>query len=483
MEKDIDTLTRYGTAFQTKTLTCLITDKTFLDQIIDVLSEDFYDTEAKRWLIERTKKYYDKYKKPPTPDFFKTETMKVESDTLKVSIVEELRKAWNHRGATDLDYVKDEFLEFAKNQKVKLAILDSVDLLQNGNYGKIKYLLDEALNAGLSKDIGHIYKDEIETRLSESARDTVKTGWNVVDGLMDGGLAPGELGVCIGSSGAGKSWLLAKLGAEAMKQGLNVVHYTLELDENQTGLRYDSVLSGHSPTEVREHKDEIYEILEELPGNLSIKYFPTKSASVHTLNAHFERQQMLHGRPDIILLDYADLLTAAGKDDYGDNSYLQMGNIYTQIRKLAGELMVPIWTVSQATRGAIKEDVIQADMVADSYKKIMIADFVLSLSRKKSDKMGNTGRFHVIKNRFGPDGFTFPAIMDTEHGRIDLYDPDSPRGEKLSMKMNESEDDAIRRQLTEKYSSFKSKKKKGNASGSLLGSNKDDESSSLKINI
>lgn len=468
MEKSIDTLSRYGSTFQTKTISCLISDKTFLDQIIDVLSVDFYDSEAKRWLVEKTIKYYEKYKKPPTPDFFKTELMKIDSDTLKVSIVDEVRKAWNNKEASDLQYVKDEFLEFAKNQKVKLAILNSVDLLNDGNYGKIKVMLDEALNAGLSKDIGHIYKEEVETRLAASARPTVKTGWDVIDNLMDGGLGAGELGVCVGASGAGKSWLLAKLGVEAARDGLNVVHYTLELDENQTGLRYDSILTGYSPTEVREHKDEVREEVKALEGNISIKNFPTKSASVQTLNAHFDRQQILHGRPDVILIDYADLLSSTSGNDFGDNSYLQMGNIYTQIRKLAGDLQVPVWTVSQATRSAIKEDVIEANLIADSYKKIMIADFVMSLSRKKSDKLSNTGRFHVIKNRFGQDGITFPAIMDTEHGRIVLYDSDSPKGGELMMKMNESEGEAARRRLSQEYSSYKNKSDSSSKNGSSV---------------
>ena len=73
----------------------------------------------------------------------------------------------------------------------------------------------------------------------------------------------------------------------------------------------------------------------------------------------------------------------------------------------------PNWTASQANRSALDEDVIEATKVSESYQKIMTADFVMSLSRKVEDKIGNTGRFHVIKNRFGPDGLTFPAKVNT----------------------------------------------------------------------
>ena len=69
--------------------------------------------------------------------------------------------------------------------------------------------------------------------------------------------------------------------------------------------------------------------------------------------------------------------------------------------------------ISQANRSALDEDVIEETKVSESYQKIMTADFVMSLSRKVEDKIGNTGRFHVIKNRFGPDGMTFPSKINT----------------------------------------------------------------------
>lgn len=479
--KNIDTLSRYGHGFQTKTIACLLTDKAFLDQIMDILTEDFYDSEANKWLVEKTKEYYFKYKQEPTLDFFKAELTKDEHETLKVSVVEQLKKVWHSRSDKDLDYVKDEFLEFAKNQKVKSAILNSVNLLNDGNYDRIKLLLDDALNAGLSKDLGHDYIEDYEQRLTESARFTVKTGWPIIDALLDGGLGPGELGVCVASSGAGKSWLLSALGVAAMRNGLTVAHYTLELNETQTGLRYDSILSGHAPNEVRHFKDQVKEKLDELPGSLYIKYWPTKCASTQSIAAHFDRQTTLKGRPDLVLVDYADLLSSL-TGTASDNTYLNMGNIYTQLRKLAGELDVPVWTVSQAVRSSIKEDVIEADMIADSYKKIMISDFVMSLSRKKTDKLNNTGRFHVIKNRFGDDGMTFPAFMDTSKGMIEILDPDSDRAHQARMLMNEDEEEAFRNKLTKQYQQMKNKEKSvpSESTSSFLGSKK---SKGSKINL
>ena len=90
-----------------------------------------------------------------------------------------------------------------------------------------------------------------------------------------------------------------------------------------------------------------------------------------------------------------------------------IGLIYEELRGVAGEFDIPVWTASQANRSSLEEDVIGADKVSEDYSKVMTADFVMSMSRKVEDKIANTGRFHVIKNRFGPDGLTFPATINT----------------------------------------------------------------------
>ena len=97
----------------------------------------------------------------------------------------------------DTEFVKNEFLDFCKNQKLKNAIMQSVDFLKGGQYDSIKRIVDDALKAGTARDMGHDYARDIELRMSETARDTVGTGWEVIDDLTNGGLGPGELGVII----------------------------------------------------------------------------------------------------------------------------------------------------------------------------------------------------------------------------------------------------------------------------------------------
>ena len=88
---------------------------------------------------------------------------------------------------------------------------------------------------------------------------------------------------------------------------------------------------------------------------------------------------------------------------------------------------------------AMDDDIIQANNIADSYRKIMTADFVMSLSRKVQDKVNHTARFHIIKNRFGPDGLTFPSKMNAGCGHIELYAEGSREGVALQNEMTNGE--------------------------------------------
>ena len=245
------------------------------------------------------------------------------------------------------------------------------------------------------------------------------------------------------------SWVLARIGAEAMRQGKNVVHFTLELNENYVGLRYDACFTGIDFQNVRKNIDIVKAKIAEIPGKLIIKYFPIKTVSAHSLKLHVERIQMLGTKVDLIIVDYADILRPSASDKNG-NSYSEAGGIYEEIRGVAGEMQIPIWTASQSNRAALDEDIIQANNISDSYRKIMTADFVMSLSRKVNDKVSNTARFHIIKNRFGPDGMTFPSRMNAGCGDIQIFSENSREGAAAVSEMSEGEN-MVKKMISTKW--------------------------------
>jgi replicative DNA helicase len=445
-----ENLVQYGTSFQSKIITSLMLDNKFTKQIVDILEVSYFDTDSNKYLIKSIKDYFAKYKTPPTMEAIKVIIDEVDNDTLKTTIVDSLRNAWQHRESPDLEFVKERTLEFCKNQVVKNAIMESVELLETQNYDEIKGIIDKAMTAGMERDIGHEYITGFDERMNQQARETLPTGWDSVNDLMDGGLAGGELGVVVAPAGIGKSWTLQAIGAHAVKQGKTVIHYTLELNAQYVGLRYDTIVSGQPTGNLQFYKEEVLKAIGKLKGNLIIKYYPTRTASVNTITAHLQQCELQGIKPDMVIVDYADIMKSTVNFSEKRHS---IGHVYEELRGMAGEFDIPVWTASQANRSSLEEDVIDASKVSEDYSKVMTSDFVMSMSRKVEDKIANTGRFHVIKNRFGPDGITFPATINTNTGFIQIYETSTQGGKEVQGKMNNA-DEYLRKTLAQKKKDF-----------------------------
>jgi len=440
-----DRLSSYGYAFQIKVITALLVDKSFLQQISDMLQPKYFESESNEWIVTTIQEYFEEYKSSPTLEVMKVKMEKIDNDVLKTQIIQHLKDAWKYTEAEDLEYIKDQALDFCKNQEIKRAILSSVELLKSGRYDEIKTNIDDAMKAGADKDIGHDYMVSIEQRYTEAVRFVQATPWDVINELLDGGLGKGELGVMVAPAGIGKSWALMNIGANAVKKGKTVLHYTLELNEAYVGLRYDSVITGIAQQNLKHYMDDVKEQLEKIEGELIIKHYPTKSVGVMGIRAHVEKCIMQDKKPDVIIVDYADLLRG-----HGQEKRHELEGIYEDLRGMAGEYEIPVWTASQANRSALEEDVIDASKISESYGKVMVADFVLSLSRKIQDKLAGTGRWHVIKNRFGPDGITLPSKMNTSNGQFNIYTDTSIQGQSTQKQMDNG-DNLAKQLLARKY--------------------------------
>tara|TARA_R110002074_G_scaffold7345_1_gene31603 strand:- start:332 stop:1705 length:1374 start_codon:yes stop_codon:yes gene_type:complete len=414
----LNSINQYGHEFQIKVLSSLLTHKEFLVNIHDIISDEYFENPAQKWAIKEILKYYDKYHTTPSLDILKVELLKVDNEVLQLSIKEQLKLAYV-TSDEDLEYVQEEFTNFCKNQQLKKALMSSVDLLKGGDFDGIRYLIDNALKAGQDKNLGHEYIKDIEERYRENSRETIPTPWPKIDQLLQGGLGNGDFGLIFGNPGGGKSWSLVAIGGHAVRLGYNVLHYTLELGEEYVGKRYDAFFTKIPVNKVDSHRDKIEEIIPQLPGKLIIKEYPTGRASVSTIESHIAKSTSMGVKPDLVIIDYVDLLSSRKTNRERKD---EIDDIYTSTKGLARQLDIPIWSVSQVNRAGAQDKVIQGDKAAGSYDKIMITDFCMSLSRKKEDKVNNTGRFHLMKNRYGMDGITFGLEADTSTGHFIVKD-------------------------------------------------------------
>ena len=203
-QNDINNLKKFGNMFQSKCLGILVSDRAFLERIIEILSPDYFETDAHKWIVKFIMDYFPKYREIPTMEVFSVEVKKIKDPVLHAAIKEQAKLAYAQVSAKDITYIKEQFLEFCKNQKLKNALSDASDLLKIGNYEGIWNIINEASRAGLERNLGHDYFTDVDNRMSDAARETIKTNWPIIDSHLDGGLGKGELGFIVAPAGSGK---------------------------------------------------------------------------------------------------------------------------------------------------------------------------------------------------------------------------------------------------------------------------------------
>jgi replicative DNA helicase len=410
-------LNQYGPVFQVKVLGALLTQRQFLINIIDSLDSEYFESSAHKWIIEYIQKYFSEYHTTPTVETLSIEVKKIENEVLRISIAEALREAYKMSDNSDLEWVENEFSTFCRNQQVKKAILGSVQLLEMNDFESILQLISKAVNAGEDKTIGLDYNLDIEARYREDDRNCIPFPWPVFNEMTQGGYGKGDLVLVFGNPGGGKSWAITAMGAYAAALGYNVVHYSLELGEGYVGKRYDAVFSGIEVDKLHLHRKEVDEIVGKVKGKVIIKEYPPKRASFDVIEAHL--QQLEHQndfKPDLIIIDYLDYMRTRSRKERKE----EIDDVYVAAKAFAKEKGIPVVSPSQANRGAAKSDIIEGDNAAGSYEKIMIGDIILSLARKRKDKIEGTGNWHIMKNRYGADGMTFRSRINTSNGYIDI---------------------------------------------------------------
>lgn len=214
------------------------------------------------------------------------------------------------------------------------------------------------------------------------------------------------------------SHFLTMLGANALKNGKNVLHYTFELSETSVGIRYDSNLCDMESNQIIDNKDDVLEKYKNMQlGRLIIKEFPTNSASIYTIRSHIERLDIKGFQPNLIIIDYADIMRSSRQFD---SLRHELKLIYEELRGFAAEKGIPIWTASQSNREGANSDIVDLNNMSEAYGKAMVADIVLSISRKSHEKASGWGRLFIAKNRAGRDGIVYPVKIDTARSKFEI---------------------------------------------------------------
>jgi replicative DNA helicase len=404
-----------GANYQLSLLKLIIEDRKFSETIIEVIEPDYFDNSGMKFIVQNIKEYFETYGKTMPQYNAIEEQIKAESisDTNRKSNLDMLLNIKNH--VIELGSIpgtKDRAIKFCKQQVVKKAIKKIEEITKRGDfeqYSTIEKIIQDALQVGvMDHEIEDVF-DNVLMALQADNRRPIPTGVNGIDGLLDGGLGRGELGVVLAPTGTGKTTLLTKFSNEAYNSGYNVVQIFFEDNINNIKRKHFTIWTGISPKDQPLEAEKIEEIVaerrKESKGELRLLKLPSDSVTISEIKSKLRKLQSDGFRIDLVTLDYVDCITPE-KTNYNEE-WKGDGAIMRQLESMTSEFDVAIWTATQGNRESIKSEVVTTDQMGGSIKKAQIGHVVLSIGKTIEQKEQNLATITLLKSRIGRDGVIF----------------------------------------------------------------------------
>lgn len=419
----------FGPGFQEKILAMLWRDPQFYTIYQECVRPRYFEREVHIDLARIITEFYEKYEITPTKESMVEEVRALtEKSRIKKELEADYINALSNMATIDLTdeaYVREKVVQFGRKQALTEAIMASVEDVQRGvNFDQVEDRINKATKVGEDiGDFGTFYFDTIEERMK--GYDTVETekiatGNKSMDKVMAGGLGRGELGIVIAPPGKGKTLSLINFAASGKLNGYNVVHFTLEMSEDRVTQRYDSHYVNRDKAYIKDNRANIVKSLtmlaQAVDGELIVKEYPTRTASVATMKSYLTSLRVTHGmEPDLVVVDYPDLMKPSRQ--YNERR-TELELLYEELRGMAQELNCAVWGASQTNRGALSKEVVTIADLAESFGKAAVADFMVALSQTEKEKERGELRYFIAKSRNGQSDITLHQDVDYARMRI-----------------------------------------------------------------
>lgn len=300
----------------------------------------------------------------------------------------------------DQRWALDNIERFCQQGAIIEAVQASPDLIEAGDYGSVERLVKDAVLVGLQKDLGTNYFHNPKERLERiKQKNLVPMGWRDIDRKLYGGLNRGEITIFTAGSGVGKSLFLQNACLNwvsgvsySWKDGqdeksyapLDVVYITLELSQDLTSKRVDSMVTGIDARDIFKRIDDVETMVTirgKKSGKLTIKYFPGGGVTnVNDIKAYLKEYEIQHGkRPDCVAIDYLDEMGSVNRTVKVDNMFIKDQYVTAELRELAVDMDIILVTASQLNRSAVDESEQTQAMIGGGISKIQKADNVISI--------------------------------------------------------------------------------------------------------
>lgn len=302
------------------------------------------------------------------------------------------------------DWLLEEFEDFTRQKELGRAINESIDMLDRGEFDQVEKIIKDAVQISLTKDMGTDYFDNPRERLMRLKENNgqVSTGFRDLDRKLHGGMNRGELNIFAGQSGSGKSIWLQNLAVNWTLSGLNGVYITLELSEELTSMRLDSMISNIPSKNIFGDLDSVeakIKIVSTRAGSLYVKYMPAQN-TVNDIRAYIRELQIKTGTTlDFILIDYLDLLMPVSIKVSPSDLFVKDKYVSEELRNFSREMDVLFATASQLNRSAVEEIEFDHSHISGGISKINTADNVFGIFTSRAMRERGQYQLQLMKTR------------------------------------------------------------------------------------
>lgn len=420
----------------------LISDDAYARQVLPFLDEKYFHEKEYSTIFTIIRDHFAKYNKAPDKSIIgiKLEDSNLLQKDLDATFdtLDRLEPSQNQR-----EWLLESTETFCRDQALYNEILAAVEAYQGKgqkevSLGAIPDKIQKALAISFDSSVGHDYYDDAASRYDyyHQAINRIPCDIDMFNTIMRGGVPPKTLNVFLMDTNVGKTLSMTHLATSYLKQGKNVLYITMEMSQERISERIDCNLLDVAIDDLGKlSKDEflgrVNQIKGKTRGTLVVKEYPTASAHVgHFKSLISELKLKKRFVPDVIFVDYINICACMRiKAGAGANSYTTIKAIAEELRALAVENNVPLWTATQVNRGGAKSSDISMTDTSESYGIPYTADFFIAASR--SEEMDELGQimFSQLKSRYGDINWHRRFVVGIDLKKFRLYNVDQSANE------------------------------------------------------
>jgi len=412
----------------------LIFNEDYTRKVLPFVNEIYFPKREEKILFQEIDSFVQKYKNLPTKESILIELgNRKDINEEEHKIVKELINTLNNE-ETEQQWLLDTTEKFCKDRAVHNAVLDGIKILdgkdQKRTQEAIPSILADALAVSFDNHIGHDYIEDAEARFKYYHTKEKKYQFDLsyFNKITKGGVPSKTLNIALAGTGVGKSLFMCHCASAYLAQGLNVLYITLEMAEERIAERIDANLLDTTIDDLHALPKDLYDskilkVKNKTNGQLIIKEYPTASAhSGHFRSLFNELALKKSFRPDVVFIDYLNICASARFKGGNISSYFYIKAIAEELRGLAVEFNVPIFSATQTTRTGFVSTDIGLEDTSESFGLPATADFMFALM--SNDELEQLGQMKVkqLKNRYNDPAINRSFIVGVDRAKMKLYD-------------------------------------------------------------